>query len=95
MMAKTKPKRLAKTTKELSDKQIEQLGNSLIDTGKNIYLVSQAMFGIKADDDTFDRLQKISKIFRCEDCSQWLPIGDMVPDFQVCGSCMEERDNDE
>lgn len=77
--------------KKLTDEQIEKLGDALIDTSKNIYSVCRSLFEVKGSDEDFDRLRKISKIFKCEECNRWWPISEESDRNDICQDCQKEE----
>ena len=57
----------------------------------NVYHVAEAMFGIKFDDKIFDWLDEVG-VFRCEECSRWLPKArkaEGIGESQICMPCID------
>lgn len=76
---------------ELTDDQVRQLAEELIDTSSNIYTVSKRLFGesVKNDRSTFDRLESVGEIFKCDECNRWQDKSLKSPNYlaPVCVEC--------
>lgn len=86
----------AKKPKTLTDAQLKQLSDKLIDTSQNVYRLSESMFGQTITEEEWERLEKIAGIFRCEECNQW--IGEDLkcdPEICVCCDCDNARNEDD
>lgn len=80
----------------LTDEQVEKLADALIDTGKNVYGVAKQMFDVEIDDSVFEQLEKQAKIFKCDNCDQWLGTDYESPDFyEMCEACAEDMDQED
>jgi len=72
----------------LTDEQIDKLAGKLVHSSQNVFRVAEKMFGVEVEDEVFDQLQKVGKIFKCEQCDQWLPIADLEKNFdELCKEC--------
>lgn len=80
-----------------TDKQLSALADKLIDTSSNIYLVAKTMFPkVKITDADWERLEKIGKIFKCEECNLWRGMSLKVPHLiSTCVECDEEDDGED
>lgn len=56
----------------LTDEQVNQLADEIIDGNRNVYREAERLFGVEVSDEVFDQLEKIAGIFKCDDCNQWL-----------------------
>lgn len=78
--------------KRLTDDQIEKLGDRLVDTSNNIYRVAKTLYpNATITDDDFDRLRKLSEIFKCEGCNRWWPTSEESDIPESCSDCDEEK----
>ena len=73
----------------LTDEQFKALSDILIDTSKNIYYIVEDEPFNHDDftDDDWQKLKKIGKLFRCEECSMWKPIADESDTSDHCIDC--------
>lgn len=77
----------------LTDAQIDQLAGRLCSTQLNVYEVAKAMFNVRTDDTLFDRLEKVGRVFKCEECGFWLPITDKDRSIDnACATCVDVMD---
>lgn len=76
--SKSKPPGRVGRRDDLSDADLKKLAETLIDTSGNIYSLARTMFGaaVQVNDRTFERLEKLERIFRCEECSVWQETGE-------------------
>jgi hypothetical protein len=88
----------------LTDTQFKELGEMLVHTGRNIYTVVRSEYGVQADDELFDELYAKEKVFRCENCNTWKPIGEHDQDpppkdlndlIGFCSDCMSDINDDD
>lgn len=80
---------------KLTDLQIKDLADKLIDTSNNVYrLVERHYKGAEFDDDDFDRLEKLGGVFRCEECNRWMSTGEKDASVDcMCVECVNELDD--
>lgn len=74
-----------KSKKILTDDQLKQLSDKLIDTSINVYTLALNMFGLTFREEDWDRLEKVGEVFKCEQCSLWLSTD--VKDDSITGMC--------
>lgn len=78
--------------KRLTDAQIEKLGDRLIDTSNNIYLVAKTLYpNSTITDKDFDRLRELGKMFKCVECDRWWPTSEESEVLNQCQDCREEE----
>lgn len=78
--------------KKLTDDQIEKLGDRLIDTSNNIYRVAKTLYpDCVVTDDDFDRLRKLGRMFKCEECNRWWPTSEESDIPETCSDCEDEE----
>ncbi len=80
----------------LTKSKLKKLAAKLIDTRLNIYTVCRDLFKLEdIDDAVFDQLKEAEEIFRCEQCSAWLPLecrdNNYGPDVDMCEECSGEE----
>lgn len=78
--------------KELTDEQLTTLGQTLLNTTNNVYRVVESMFGIEVGDEVFDGLERVAKMFKCDECNVWMPLTNRADGFDMCDSCLDEID---
>jgi formylmethanofuran dehydrogenase subunit E len=74
----------------LTEAQLKQLADRLIDTGSNVYRLSESMFNHKFTDKDWDELKEKTKIFKCEECNQWKSLDEHSGESDICKDCMDE-----
>jgi hypothetical protein len=60
-----------KKSSKPSKSQLKQLASRLIDSRRNAYHEAKVL-GFVLDEESWEAMEKQEKIFRCEECSQWL-----------------------
>lgn len=86
-----------KPVPEITDEQVADLRSTLLGTCINIYHLCRQRFSIDVDDEFFDRVKKLAKVFRCEQCSEWLDV-EADEDRAIsgwCTGCVDKIDNPE
>lgn len=83
--------------KKMNDTDLKALAAKLIDTNKNVYEVAKSM-GFAFTETEWAKMEKQEKLFKCEECNQWLPATENVGS-EICQICdeeiMVEEDDDE
>jgi hypothetical protein len=77
-------------TTELTADQVIALGDALRGTNRNIYVLTEQMFGQNAsiEDEDFEDLEEWCRIFHCEHCDRWYDLAERSDiDDEMCVNC--------
>lgn len=82
------------TSTNPTPEQLKQLASILIDTSKNAYTEAETI-GFTLDDAGWEAMEKQEKLFRCEECNNWLPDESRsYPGSHFCDDCEPVDDDD-
>lgn len=93
---KKKPEATEDEATFLTDAEIDQLAAAVHATTQNIFRAAERMFpGRKFRDKDWDRLERIGKVFKCDECNEFLTTDCKAVGFEsCCESCAGEQSED-
>lgn len=82
-----KPKDMGRDGAGFTEAEYLEIGRTIAGTAQNVYTLVRNRYDREFRDEHWKELEKTAKVFRCEECSIWLPDGDR--DGDICGMCAE------
>jgi hypothetical protein len=83
--------------RQITDKELEQLAESLYCTGKNAERTLTRLYPtVEVPDDLEEQLREKENLFQCQECDAWLELEDCHPDdSSYCNDCGDAINKDE
>ncbi len=92
---KQKPKKPEPEKVLLTDDQLILLANKLRGTRNNVYTLVKTLFRLDVTDSVFDQLKETAKLFKCEECNEWMDLQSREPELvsDICRDCVDDMND--